>query len=37
MKLQNYVLGNWIEGSKEGKALYNAISGEQIFTASSAG
>ena len=37
MKLQNYVLGNWIEGNKEGKALYNAISGEQIFTASSAG
>ena len=37
MKLQNYVLGNWIEGSEEGKALYNAISGEQIFTASSAG
>ena len=37
MKLQNYVLGNWIEGNKEGKALYNAISGKQIFTTSSAG
>ncbi len=37
MKLQNYVLGNWIEGNKEGKALYNAISGKQIFTISSAG
>jgi len=37
MKLKNYVLGNWTEGNTEGKALYNAISGEQIFTASSAG
>ena len=37
MKLKNYVLGNWIEGKEDGKPLYHAITGEQIFTASSAG
>ena len=37
MKLQNYALGSWIEGDGEGTALYNAITGDQIFTASSKG
>jgi oxepin-CoA hydrolase / 3-oxo-5,6-dehydrosuberyl-CoA semialdehyde dehydrogenase len=37
MKLQNYALGQWIDGQGEGKPLYNAISGEVIATASSAG
>lgn len=37
MKLKNYVLGSWVEGQGEGKALYNAINGDQIATASSNG
>ncbi len=37
MKLQNYAYGKWIEGNGEGKALYNAITGEKIAYASSAG
>mgnify|MGYP003337921517 CR=1 FL=1 len=36
-KLKNYVLGQWIEGSGKGTALHNAITGEEIFTASTAG
>ena len=36
-KLGNYVLGQWIQGDGEGKALYNAINGETIATASTAG
>ncbi|MBD79549.1 MAG: phenylacetic acid degradation bifunctional protein PaaZ [Crocinitomicaceae bacterium] len=37
MKLKNYVQGSWVEGNDEGKALYHAITGEQLFTASSTG
>ena len=37
MKLQNYALGKWIEGDEEGKPLFNALTGEQIATASSKG
>ncbi|MBA3972408.1 MAG: phenylacetic acid degradation bifunctional protein PaaZ, partial [Bacteroidetes bacterium] len=37
MKLQNYASGQWISGDGEGQALYNAITGEQITTASSKG
>lgn len=37
MKLKNYVTGKWIEGDGEGKPLFNAITGEQIATASTAG
>lgn len=37
MKLGNYVLGNWTQGTGDGKPLYNAINGEQIALASSAG
>lgn len=35
--LENYALGKWIAGDGEGKALYNAISGEEIARASSDG
>ena len=37
MKLQNYAQGKWITGEGKEKALYNAITGEQIATASSEG
>ncbi len=37
MKLKNYALGSWIEGEGEGKPLFNAITGEQITTATSKG
>ncbi|MBV6485257.1 MAG: Bifunctional protein PaaZ [Flavobacteriales bacterium] len=37
MKLQNYAQGKWISGEGKEKALYNAITGEQIATASSEG
>ena len=37
MKLGNYVLGSWQEGSDAGKPLFNAINGEQIALATSAG
>ena len=36
-KLGNYVLGHWQEGSDEGKLLRNAINGEAIAMASTAG
>lgn len=37
MKLQNYALGKWIAGDGDGQALYNAITGEEVATASSKG
>ncbi len=37
MKLENYVLGSWIAGDGDGKMLYNAITGAEVATASSAG
>jgi len=37
MKLQNYACGKWQEGTGEGKALLNAINGELVAEASSAG
>lgn len=37
MKLKNYVHGKWEEGSGEGKPLYNAITGEVIAHATTAG
>lgn len=37
MQLQNYALGKWIEGEGEGQPLYNAVTGEMIYTASSKG
>lgn len=37
MKLQNYALGKWTAGDGDGQALYNAITGEEVATASSKG
>ena len=36
-KLKNYAAGQWVEGTGEGKALYHAITGEVVATASSGG
>ncbi len=33
----NFALGKWVKGADEGKPLFNAITGEQIATASSKG
>lgn len=35
--LENYALGKWIVGDGQGQILYNAITGEEIATASSKG
>ena len=37
MKLKNYALGKWTAGKGSGAPLYNAITGETVATASSAG
>ena len=37
MKLKNYVQGQWIEGEGDGQALYHAVTGEQIASASTKG
>lgn len=37
MKLQNYAIGQWVSGSDEGKALYDAVTGEVVTSASTAG
>lgn len=37
MKLQNYAQGKWTAGSEDGQTLFNAITGEEIATASSKG
>lgn len=37
MKLKNYVQGKWEEGSGEGKPLFNAVTGEVIAHATTAG
>ena len=37
MKLQNYAIGKWISGDDAGQPLFNAITGEQVATASSRG
>jgi len=36
-KLRNYAEGHWVEGNTDGEVLFNAITGDSIFTASSAG
>jgi oxepin-CoA hydrolase/3-oxo-5,6-dehydrosuberyl-CoA semialdehyde dehydrogenase len=36
-KLKNYALGKWIEGEGEGRVLYNAINGDPVAIATSAG
>lgn len=37
MKIDNYVLGNWISGDGEGQALYHAVTGDTIGFASTKG
>ncbi|HTQ65310.1 MAG TPA: phenylacetic acid degradation bifunctional protein PaaZ [Puia sp.] len=36
-KLGNYVTGKWIPGDGDGQALYNAVTGDEIFRASTGG
>jgi oxepin-CoA hydrolase/3-oxo-5,6-dehydrosuberyl-CoA semialdehyde dehydrogenase len=36
-KIENYILGNWISGDGDGQTLYNAVSGDAIATATTAG
>ena len=36
-KLGNYALGRWVEGEGDGQALYNAVTGAEIFRASTQG
>lgn len=36
-KLDNYVLGKWIQGDGEGQALYHAVTGERLAFASTKG
>lgn len=36
-QLQNYITGKWIAGEGEGQLLYNAVTGEPLFTASTRG
>jgi oxepin-CoA hydrolase / 3-oxo-5,6-dehydrosuberyl-CoA semialdehyde dehydrogenase len=37
MKLENYILGNWITGDGEGQALYDAVTGDTIAHATTKG
>jgi oxepin-CoA hydrolase / 3-oxo-5,6-dehydrosuberyl-CoA semialdehyde dehydrogenase len=37
MQLYNYALGQWTAGAEQGQSLFNAITGEEIATASSKG
>jgi len=37
MKLENYIQGNWVSGDGDGKMLFDAVSGSEIATASTAG
>ncbi len=36
-QLENYALGKWIKGQGEGQKLFNAVTGEALYTASSQG
>lgn len=36
-KLENYVAGKWITGDGDGQALYNAVTGETVATATTEG
>jgi oxepin-CoA hydrolase / 3-oxo-5,6-dehydrosuberyl-CoA semialdehyde dehydrogenase len=37
LKLENYITGHWISGDGDGQALYNAVTGDIIGTASTKG
>ena len=36
-QLENYALGKWTQGQGEGQQLFNAVTGEALYTASSRG
>ena len=36
-KLKNYAEGHWVNGTKEGETLYNAVTGDAVYNASSDG
>ena len=36
-KLENYILGKWVEGEGSGQQLYHAISGQPIYVAGTQG
>jgi oxepin-CoA hydrolase / 3-oxo-5,6-dehydrosuberyl-CoA semialdehyde dehydrogenase len=36
-QLENYALGKWVKGLGEGQRLFNAVTGEALYTASSQG
>lgn len=36
-QLKNYAIGKWVKGKSEGDVLYNAVTGEGMFTTSSEG
>ena len=36
-QLKNYVLGHWTEGADDGAALYHAVTGQHLFSASTKG
>ncbi|MFA5584498.1 MAG: aldehyde dehydrogenase family protein, partial [Bacteriovoracaceae bacterium] len=36
-QLENYALGHWTKGKSEGQKLFNAVTGEALYTASSEG
>ena len=36
-KLENYIAGNWITGDGDGQILYNAVTGDPIYAATSQG
>src|SRR3954464_9945052 len=37
MKLENYISGKWVQGDGEGQALYDAVTGETIASATTKG
>lgn len=37
MKLENYIAGNWVTGDGDGQAIYHAITGAPIYTATTKG
>jgi oxepin-CoA hydrolase/3-oxo-5,6-dehydrosuberyl-CoA semialdehyde dehydrogenase len=36
-KLENYITGSWVSGDGEGQLLYNAVTGDPIFSATTKG
>ena len=36
-KLENYIAGSWVTGDGDGQVLYNAVTGDPIYSATSQG